>query len=413
MASVSASRLFSVEVLGEGEVAPSSVGLSSTLPERISRLVEAAILDGCTPGAAVAVLRHGRLVLLRGYGKLSWAPDASAVSATSTLFDLASLTKVVAATTVAMMLEDDGLLDLSRPVALYLPELAQSDSAKAAITVRQLLVHRAGFEAFAPLYERCRGRDAYLAAIAERPLLHAPETATVYSDWDFILLQLVLERITGMPLDRLVHERLTLPLGLGDTLYTPSEGERTRVAPTEEVAWRGGLVHGIVHDENAMALGGVSGHAGLFSTARDLAVFAQMLLQGGRYDGVRLVQAATVARWTARQSGHSSRALGWDTPSPLSSAGRYFSPRSFGHTGFTGTSIWIDPERQLALIVLANRVHPTRDNAKMPPLRRALADAVQEAVEDAPLIDWETRLADDAAEVLRRQHRSEVTSTLK
>lgn len=155
---------------------------------------------------------------------------------------------------------------------------------------------------------------------------------------------------------------------------------------------RGGLVHGFVHDENAWALGGVAGHAGLFSSARDLATFARLLLGGGSVGDVRLLQPATIARWTARQSNASSRALGWDTPAPGSSAGRYFSPRSFGHTGFTGTSIWLDPERGVFVILLTNRVNPTRQNQRHSPLRRAIADAVMESVADAPLIDWEARL---------------------
>src|SRR5690606_2542802 len=155
-----------------------------------------------------------------------------------------------------------------------------------------------------------------------------------------------------------------------------------------DTVYRNMHVHGIVHDENACAMGGVAGHAGLFSSARDLAIFAQMMLNGGEYGGVRLLSPETIARWTARQGPRSRRALGWDTPSPGSSAGRYFSPRSFGHTGFTGTSIWIDPERGLFVILLTNRVNPTRQNMRHEPLRRAVADAVQAAVLDAPLIEW-------------------------
>jgi CubicO group peptidase (beta-lactamase class C family) len=162
-----------------------------------------------------------------------------------------------------------------------------------------------------------------------------------------------------------------------------------RIAMTEvDTVYRHIHVHGIVHDENACALGGVAGHAGLFSSARDVAIFVQMLLNGGQYGGVRLIQPTTVARWTARQSPHSTRALGWDTPAPRSSAGHYFSPRSFGHTGFTGTSIWVDPERGLFVVLLTNRVDPTRANQRNEPLRRAIADAVQRAVLDAPVIEW-------------------------
>jgi CubicO group peptidase (beta-lactamase class C family) len=150
-------------------------------------------------------------------------------------------------------------------------------------------------------------------------------------------------------------------------------------------------VHGLVHDENACALGGVAGHAGLFSSARDLAIFAQMMLNGGTYDGARILEPATIARWTARRNRGSSRALGWDSPSPGASAGRFFSPRAFGHTGFTGTSIWIDPERSLFVVLLTNRVNPTRRNSRHEPLRRDVADAVQSAITDAPLIEWRPR----------------------
>jgi CubicO group peptidase (beta-lactamase class C family) len=155
-----------------------------------------------------------------------------------------------------------------------------------------------------------------------------------------------------------------------------------------DTAYRHMHVHGIVHDENACAMGGVAGHAGLFSSARDVAVFCQMLLNGGEYGGVRFIQPTTVARWTTRQSSKSSRAFGWDTPSGRSSAGRYFSPRSFGHTGFTGTSIWIDPERGVFVVLLTNRVDPTRANMRHEALRRDIADAVQAAILDAPLVEW-------------------------
>jgi CubicO group peptidase (beta-lactamase class C family) len=163
----------------------------------------------------------------------------------------------------------------------------------------------------------------------------------------------------------------------------------SRIAKTEvDTVYRRTHVHGIVHDENACALGGVAGHAGLFSSARDLAAFGQMLLSNGQYGAVRLIDPATLARWTARQARGSSRAIGWDTPSPRSSAGRYFSPRSFGHTGFTGTSIWVDPERGLFVVLLTNRVNPTRSNMRHEALRRDVADAVQAAVVDRPLIEW-------------------------
>lgn len=368
--------------------APGEVGLDPVLPAQLDSIARAAIADRAAPAISMAVGRHGRLVHLRGYGNVDWAPGAPAVT-DSTLFDMASVTKVVATTTAAMILEEQGKLDIDRTVASYLPEF--SDSAKAGITVRMLLIHRGGLEAFAPLYREFRGREQYLEQINRRPLKWAPGTHTEYSDWDLILTQLVIERITGETLDRFVAERIFEPLGMRDTRFTPDSTLRPRIAATEVDRSRGGLIWGSVHDPNAFAMGGVSGHAGLFSSARDMAVFAQMLLNGGEYNGVRIVRPETLARWTAPQGPGSSRALGWDTPSAKSSAGRFFGPRSFGHTGYTGTSVWIDPERGVFVVLLTNRVNPTSENQKQVPLRRAVADAVQQAITDAPLIDWEAR----------------------
>jgi CubicO group peptidase (beta-lactamase class C family) len=371
---------------------------------RLDSIVTTGIAEGAAPGVALAVGRWGRLVHLRGYGHIDVPADSPPVT-DSTMFDMASLTKVVATTTAAMILEDEGRLNLDAPVHTYLPEL--NDSAKAGITVRMILTHSAGFEAFAPLWREHVGRADYLAQINARPLAYTPGDSVIYSDWDFVLAGLIVERITGMPLDQFVATRVWQPLGMHDTGFNPlapggipadsacTAGFRAdspllaRIAVTEiDTVYRHIHVHGIVHDENACALGGVAGHAGLFSSARDVAVFSQMLLNGGRYGDVHLIQPTTVARWTARQSNKSSRALGWDTPSDNSSAGHYFSPRSFGHTGFTGTSIWIDPERGVFVVLLTNRVDPTRANLRHEALRRDIADAVQSAILDAPLIEW-------------------------
>jgi CubicO group peptidase (beta-lactamase class C family) len=272
----------------------------------------------------------------------------------------------------------------------HLPEF--DDPAKAPITLRLLLEHRGGLEAFAQLFTEFRGREKYLEQINQRPLRHVPGTVTEYSDWDLILVQLVMERFTGRPLDGFLQERVFDPLGMRRTMFNPPAELRPQVAATERNAQgREGLIHGEVHDPNAWAMGGVAGRAGLFGTAADLAIFAQLMLNGGEYGGVRVLAPQTIARWTAQQGRGSSRALGWDTPSGRSSAGRFFGPRSFGHTGYTGTSMWIDPERGLFVILLTNRVNPTAENTLHVPLRRAVADAVQAAVLDAPLIDWEAR----------------------
>jgi CubicO group peptidase (beta-lactamase class C family) len=386
-ASASALRVPAMDKLATA--APSAVGMSDALGATLDSIVAVAFRENAAPGGTLAVGRYGRIVHLKGYGRLDTA-IASAPVDPNTIYDIASLTKVVATTTAAMILEEQGLLDLDRTVASYLPGFNAPD--KAAITMRMVLSHRGGLEAFAALYKTFRGREQYLQQINQRPLESVPGTETVYSDWDIILTQLVIEQITGMTLDRFVDERVFRPLGMASTMFTPDSSLRPRIAPTEIDSARGGLVWGRVHDENADAMGGVAGHAGLFSTAPDLSIFVQMILNGGVYDGARIVKAATIARWTAPQGRGSSRALGWDTPSLNSSAGHFFSPRSFGHTGFTGTSIWVDPTRDVFVILLTNRVNPTRDNTRVFALRRAIADAVQQSILDAPLIDWESRI---------------------
>lgn len=363
-----------------------AAGIDERLPAMLDSVMAVGIAERAAPGGSIAVGRYGQQVLTRGYGRTDWTTEAPLVD-DRTIYDLASLTKVVVTTTAAMILEEEGRLHLDRTVASYLPEL--DDSAKAPITVRMLLTHRGGLEAYAQLFSTLKGRDAYLEAINLRPLRYAPGERSVYSDWDMILLQLVIERITGESLDAFARRRITEPLGMSDSYFNPDSSLYTRIAPTELQTSTGKLIHGVVHDENARAIGGVSGHAGFFSSARDLSIFAQMMLNGGHYGSTRILRPTTVARWTSRQDADTSRALGWDTPSGRSSAGRFFSPRSFGHTGFTGTSIWIDPVKDMYVVLLTNRVNPTRENTRVFRLRRDVADAVQWAVMDAPLVEWE------------------------
>ena len=365
---------------------PTVVGMSALLIPRLDSVINAAIADHATPGATVAIARRGQLVVLKGYGHTDWAPNAPRAT-DSTMYDMASLTKVVATTTAAMMLEEEGKLDIDRTVASYLPQYDVPD--KRGITLRMLLTHASGIKSNFPLWKDAKGREQYFAGMVTFPLVRAPGSAVEYTDWNMVLMQFVIEKVTGQTLDQFLQARVFGPLGLRDTQYNPAESLKPRIAPTETEEFRGGQVWGVVHDETAWALGGVSGNAGLFSSARDLAVFVQMLLNGGSYGGVQLIKPSTVARWTARQRADASRALGWDTPSPNSSAGRFFSFRSFGHTGFTGTSIWADPEKELFVVLLTNRVNPTRDNQKIGPLRRAVADLVQQSVLDSPLRIWE------------------------
>jgi CubicO group peptidase (beta-lactamase class C family) len=383
-----APRLAAVDALVPAP--PIAVGLDPELPARLDSIVRAGLEQGAAPGAALAVGRFGRLVHLKGYGAIDYAASAPTADPT-TIYDLASLTKVVATTTAAMILEEEGKLDLSRTVQSYLPEFDAPD--KAAITVRMLLTHRGGLEAFAPLWRQAKGRAEYLTQINARPLKGAPGSLVVYSDWDFVLMGMIIERIAGTTLDAFTAARVFGPLGMSSTRFTPDTTDSSlmrRVVYTALDTLRGQL-HGSVHDPNAWALGGVAGHAGLFGSARDLAVYAQMLLNGGTYAGTRILKPSTVARWTTSQDPASSRALGWDTPSAVSSAGRYFSPRSFGHTGYTGTSMWVDPERGLFVVLLTNRVNSRGEATRHVQLRRDVTDAVQSSIRDAPLVDWEAR----------------------
>lgn len=372
------------------ELGLNNSGLDTSLAGKLDKLVKVAIEEAVAPGVAIAVGRNGHIAYMKGYGYIDWNQPGSPAVDTNTLYDLASLTKVVATTTLAMILEEAGQLDINRTVASYLPEFNSPE--KAQITVRQLLTHSGGLEAGANIYRTARGRDQYLAQINARPLQYTPGTSMIYSDWDMILLQLVMERITGKTLDVLATEKIFGPLGMIDTQFHPPFSLRPRIAPTQVDDARGGLLWGTVHDENAWAMGGVAGHAGLFSTAKDLALFSMMILNGGEgVNGVRIVKPATIARWTARQGKESTRTLGWDSPEGGSSAGQFFSPWSFGHTGFTGTSIWIDPEKDLFVVVLTNRVNPTGNNTRHVQLRRDVADVVQQAVLGARIVNWEAR----------------------
>ncbi|HEX3130099.1 MAG TPA: serine hydrolase domain-containing protein [Thermoanaerobaculia bacterium] len=347
----------------------------STRFDEVDRLLETYRERHAFPGGVLAVGNQTGLIHLHPFGRLSYAPDARAVTA-NTLYDLASLTKVVATTTMAMILVDERRLDLDKPVHDFLP--AFQGPGKEEVTLRHLLTHSSGLPATAPLFQEIRGKAAYVERIAAMDLTYPPGSKSVYSDLGIILLGDILERTARRPLDVFAQERIFLPLGMKHTGFRPPRLLWPRIAPTENDPWRGRMVQGEVHDENAFAMGGVAPHAGLFSTAGDLARFAKMLLNGGG----RIVSSQTLEMFTKKAGiPDSDRALGWDTKSAEgSSAGTLFSTRSFGHTGFTGTSIWIDPDRQLFVILLTNRVHPTRENNLIREVRPAVADAVVRAL---------------------------------
>lgn len=374
--------------------APEEVGFRPGAMTEVDGVVEHYLAAKAFPGAVLAVGRRGKLVHLKAFGKLSYEDDA-APATNDTLYDLASLTKVIATTTMAMILVDEGALALDKPVRDFLPGFTGEGKEK--VTVRHLLTHSSGIDWWAPLYQTTRGKAAYLEKIQAMPLVAEPGTVMKYSDLGIILLGEILERVAGMPLDVFVRERVFAPLGMEDTVFRPGPERLPRIAPTELDPWRNKVLRGEVHDENAFALGGVAPHAGLFGTAGDLARFAQMLANGGVIEHRRIVSRKTVELFTRRagKPADSSRALGWDTKSPeKSSAGTLFSERSFGHTGFTGTSLWIDPERELFVILLTNRVNPTRENNLIREARPAVADAVVRGLDESVRVGLE-RIRDE------------------
>ena len=367
---------------------PNAAGFDPVRLERAADLLEEAVTAGVTPGGVLLVARRGTIVLEQAAGHLTYEDDAPAVTP-STIYDLASLTKVIATTTLMMRRVESGALALDGTAASYLPELQGSPVGGA--TLRDLLAHSGGLPCCTELFrelgeglDRDETRARYLEHIAATKLEVGPREKSIYSDLGVLMLGEILERESGRGFAELVQDEILDPLGLADTGYLPADSLRQRIAPTEFDAWRGRLPHGEVHDENTHALGGIAPHAGLFGTARDVAVFAQAMLNGGAYGERRIVDTDTVALFTRRAQlvPDSSRALGWDTPSDPSSAGRYFAARSFGHTGFTGTSLWIDPELELIVVLLTNRVHPTRENIAIRRLRPAIHDAVVLAIDD-------------------------------
>jgi beta-glucosidase-like glycosyl hydrolase/CubicO group peptidase (beta-lactamase class C family) len=350
-------------------------GFDPAMLRRVDSIIYAGRADSAFSAAQVAIVRDGMLVWDKAYGTYSYDAASREINGNA-LFDLASVTKVIATTSAVMKLYDRGQIGLDEPVAKYLPAFATEE--KRGITIRHLLLHRGGFPPFRKFWEFCADSGAMIDSVFATPLVARPGDTTIYSDLGFITLGKVVEKIAGMSLSAFVQKEFFGPLGMGNTMFQPPAEIRHRAVATEvDTVWRRKLVQGTVHDENAAFLGGVSGHAGLFSTARDLAVFVQMLVNGGTYGGTRYLAASTIAAFIGTRREGEQRWLGWDRKSPRgSSAGTLFSASSFGHTGFTGTSVWVDPERRLGVIFLTNRVHPTRANTKLFRIRPALHDAV-------------------------------------
>lgn len=361
------------------------MGANQAIQAALNRAVD----EGVFPGAMLAVRVRGKLRCLAAAGRLSTEPVGPPVRL-NTIYDLASLTKPLATVTSILMLIQRGKLNLDDPVQQYLGELDSAPIGRA--TVRELLTHRSGLPGWRPLYERLEGtcgptirpgavvaqRQDVLRVIRDESLIYARGDRSLYSDLGFILLGCLVERITAMSLDRWFEEEIAGPLNAWPLLFSPaqkSDIEVSSIAPTEYDERRHCLLQGEVHDDNAAAMGGVAGHAGLFGTAESVLAVSGAWLQA--YHGRQSLLDGNLGRQFAtrqRSLDQSSWALGWDTPSTPSSSGAHFSTQSFGHLGYTGTSLWIDPLSELEVVLLSNRVHPTRKNEKIKQFRPQIHD---------------------------------------
>jgi CubicO group peptidase (beta-lactamase class C family) len=400
-------------------------------------ILQEAIQQRSFPAASIAITNRGSLVALKAFGTLTYDEDFDVESTTpksaapflassarsgkgsanpSTLFDLASLTKVVATTPTAMLLYERGLLDLETPVSAILPEFTTDtakDPRRYEVTLRMLLAHSSGLPAHENFFLKAHSRNELLKGALTTPLIADPATRAQYSDIGFIILGVALERLADESLDRFCQREIFSPLAMTNTTFNPPQEIRAKIPPTaDERPWdkqatcgsdtpvrqlpeaqpqssgsqraapstfRQRIIQGEVQDENASIMGGVAAHAGLFSTAEDLAKFAHAMLNGG----TPIFRPETVSLFTSRQAtpARTNRALGWDTPSNPSQSGKYFSPQSFGHLGYTGTSLWIDPARQLSITLLTNRTWPDCSNQAIKTIRPKFHDAIIKALE--------------------------------
>jgi CubicO group peptidase (beta-lactamase class C family) len=338
-----------------------------------------AISERAFPGASIAVTHRGQLVALKGFGQFTYEEAAPTVTIGS-IFDLASVSKVLSTTTMAAVLYERGLLDLDAPVIAVVPEFARNEPRCRQVTFRMLLAHSSGLPAYEKLFMKAPSRDELLSAAFGVRLVSDPGTKAEYSDIGFIILGVALERIADEALDIFCQREIFGPLGMIHTTFTPAVELRTLIPPTvDDWTFRNRIIQGEVQDENTSAMGGVAGHAGVFSTAQDVALFAHAMLNGG----LPILRPETLAIFTKREETPlgTSRALGWDTPSSPSQSGKYFSAKSFGHLGYTGTSLWIDPDRLLSVTLLTNRTWPDCKNQAVKEIRPRFHNAVVEALE--------------------------------
>jgi CubicO group peptidase (beta-lactamase class C family) len=328
------------------------------------------------PAAVVEVGTHEAVAWHQAFGRLDYDTNA-AVTQKDTIFDLASLTKVIATTSLVMRLVERNTLALDDLISGWIPEWRGRD--RETVTIRSLLTHSSGLTAWLPFFRDHSGRTEFQHAICSLPLEYVPDTQSIYSDLGFILLGFIVEDAGGRAFasqaEDLLKEVTSEPF-----VFNPPAGWRSAIAPTEHDRWRGRRLVGEVHDENCWALGGAAGHAGLFGTAEAVGDFARTILRALDGDNTALASAATVRTFVTRSGIPGSRALGWDTMLPTSSCGTKLSPTAFGHTGFTGTTLWIDPVRRVYVVFLTNRVNPSRDNTAIHQIRPALHDAIVDAL---------------------------------
>ena len=347
---------------------------------QVDKVINNGIKDNAFPGGVVLVWKDGNIIYEKAYGNFTYDKSSPKVNI-NTLYDLASVTKVVATTTATMICYDRNLFSLDDKVVKYIPEFGVNG--KENITIKNLLLHNSGLIAWKKFYEKDLKYDDVIKEIYSSELEYKTGEKTVYSDLGIITLGKIIEKVSGKSLDIFCKDEIFDPLKMNSTFFNPNDSLKKLCAPTEiDNYWRMKTLQGDVHDETSAMLNGVAGHAGLFSTANDIAKLMSVLLNKGKLNQKQFIKQSTIELFTKRYSEESTRALGWDTKSESgSSAGEYFSINSFGHTGYTGTSIWADPERNLFVIFLTNRVYPTRENTKIQKVRPQLHNAVIKSIE--------------------------------
>ena len=331
----------------------------------INQMLKEAVSDSAFPGGVILAAKDGQIFLHQSFGYKTYQQTEPMVR--GSIFDLASITKVVSTTSAVMFLVDRNKINLDDKIIKYLPEFSSNNSlskkVKDNITIRDLMTHSSGLPPFKKYYLMDSNVESRIDSVMKTDPEFDRHEKTVYSDVGLIVLGILIEKVSGKPLNQYVDSLLFDPLGMNSSFFNPPKNKLKRVVPTEISAITNEVILGYVHDENAFSIGGVAGHAGLFSTAMDIAKFSQMMLNNGLYGWKRFFKPETVNLFTMKANivKESSRALGWDTPAGKSSGGVYLSDSSFGHTGFTGTSLWIDPDKNLFVILLTNAVHPKRE----------------------------------------------------